>query len=217
MDRVLLAVVLEADRPQDQVGKQVQQGDERLEQPGQSRHGLYGEQDDRLRALQRQDLGHLLAQRDVKEGDHGQRQDGGDGMRRRRDLAWCAQRILTQQLEDRVEHGLNQLGERVLADPAQQQTGDRHAQLGTRDESGGVGLGALDDARGTVARRGELVYTRRARRNQREFSGDEESVGRDEDQNDEEAGGGGHSKRSEDLTVWDRRLCLTLRASERRL
>src|SRR5437667_10515243 len=113
-------------------------------------------------------------------------------MGRRRDLARRTQGLLAQQANDRVEQRLKQLGKRVLADPAQQQAGDGHAQLRPRDEASRVGLGPLDQSRGAIARRGKLVYPRRARGDQREFSGDEESVGRNEQQNDEETGSGRH-------------------------
>src|SRR5438067_3982105 len=192
MHRVLFAVVFEADGPQHQVGKQVQQADERSEHPGHGRNWLYSEQDDRFGALESQDLWHLLAQGDMEEGDHHQRQDGREGVGWRRDLARWQATWLAGEEENSIQCGLDQLRKGVLADPPQQQAGDGYAQLGTRDESGGVLFGVLNDARGTVARRGELVDTRHARRNQREFRGDEEPVGRDQEQDYEESSCGGH-------------------------
>ena len=62
-----------------------------------------------------------------------------------------------------VHERLDELGERVFADPAQQQAGDGYAELRARDEARRVELGALSQPRRAVPRRRELVDPRPAR------------------------------------------------------
>ena len=79
--------------------------------------------------------------------------------------------------------GLNDGDERRLANPAEPKAGHRDAEL----RGGDVAVGVADRPRAAMAFGDQLVHTRLADRDDREFRRHEESVGEDECQNCGEA------------------------------
>jgi hypothetical protein len=178
VDRVLLGAELQPQGPQHQVAEQVEQGDERPEEPRHELRGRGGEQHEGLGALQREHLGHLLAEADVQEGDQREGEDRGDAMRGQ------PRALLGQHAAQRRAQ---QAGEGLLAEPPEEEAGDGDAELGRGDEAVGIGLRALHEPRRAAPLRGQLIDARAPRGDEGELGGDEEAVGQHQYQDDEDA------------------------------
>ena len=81
-----------------------------------------------------------------------------------------------------VQRRLDHRGQRRLADPAEADAGHRDAELGRGDVAVGIGDRAPHGARAAVPFGDQLIDARLADRDDREFRGDEKSVGEHERQ-----------------------------------
>jgi hypothetical protein len=129
--------------------------------------GLYGQHRRGFGALERDPLGHELAERDVEGRDD--REGNRDRDRVRGRLGDLTREVVQLRNDDRRD--------RRLADPPESQAGHRHAEL----RGGDVAIGRRDraphGARPSVAFGNQLIDARLADRDDRELRGDEKAVG----------------------------------------
>ena len=148
----------------------IQESDEWPECPHEQLGRLDHQQGGRLRALQRDRLGRELAQNDVQSGDDDECDGNGDAVR------GAFRHGRRQERESRLENR----GERRLGNPPQPDARHRDAELRRRDVPVGQSDGAPHGVRAQMALSDQLIDARLAHGHDREFRGNEESVGEHE-------------------------------------
>ena len=146
---------LELERTQDHLGRPLEQPDQRPEHDEEHADGARDPEGGALRVPERDPLGNELADHHVQVRDHEQREHDGEERR-----------------HDRVEA----VGEHLLAERADRQGRDRHAQLHRGDEPRRVTGDAEHAARLTVPLVDELHDPRPARRDEAVLGRHEERV-----------------------------------------
>ena len=177
-----VGVVLDPQRAQQRAGGLVEQVDEGPHDPVEEVQRARDVDGDRLGVDDRVDLRHLLAGGDVAGRD----EDVGDRDRDRRGRGVC----------EALERGLEQRGDRGLAEEADAQRGERDAELAGREVLAEVVELLDDEARAPVTLLGELLQLGAAGAHERELGRDEEAVG--EDQHDDRA----EQERGQEAGVW---------------
>ena len=151
--------------PQQQLGRALQDPDQRAHDDEEGADGRRHGQRGALGVAKRDRLRHELADHDVEEGQDEVRQDHG---------------------EHRREHRVEDLRERVLAERADRQRGERHAELHRGDEPRRRVGDPEHLTRAPVARAGELGQAGSPHGDEAVLRGDEEPVQKDQHRDGEE-------------------------------
>ncbi len=171
MNAVELRVrALQAEQTQQDARAPVQQGVERPGDPGKSDEGCGDPAARRLGMRDGPRFGHQLAEYDVQKRDGG---DGNDG----RD---AAAREEVEALRERGEPVVEQVGDGVFRDVAQQNRSDGDAELGRGQQPVQIADRLPHQPRLAVATPNHRIDARTAGRYQRELRGDEKRVRRDQ-------------------------------------
>ena len=171
---VLGARRLLAERAQHELGRALQQPDQRPKHEEEAAHRRRDGERRPLGMAERDPLRHELADHDVEEGDDQQRED-----RRRANVAM---------------HRLEEVREHRLAEGADRQRGERDAELHRRDELRRVAVILQHGARAAVALALELADARAPRRDEAVLGRHEERVQQDQAREGEQLEGEGHPR-----------------------
>ncbi len=170
-----------AEQPHQQLRQPVEEPDERPEHDEEHPDGAGHGEGDALGARQRVRLRDDLADHDVQDRDHDEREG-------HRDRRGDAGRHVTEEILEQPRH-------RRLADGAESQRADRDAELHRGDEVRRVGDDLAHDACALVALPDQLVEARVTHRDERVLRGHEERVPQDydDDRAELERGGDAHA------------------------
>ena len=158
----------------------LQQPDERPEQDEERAYRRRDGERGPLRVPERDPFRHELADHDVQVGDDQEGQDDG---------------------EERRHHAVETVGEHLLAERADGEARDRHAELHRRDEPRRVAGDPTHRSRALVPLVLELQDARPARGDEAVFGRDEERVHQDEAGERQHLEGERHRERPEDARV----------------
>ena len=165
-----LDAAVDAEQGGDGPAALVEQPDRRAEDGAEEPQRADDQQGDALGVLQRDALRRQLARDDVQRGDHDEGDDHGGGVR-----------------ADRAEGGVEQAGERGLADPAEREAGEGDPELAGGDVAVEVADAVVDVARAGRPLGEELLDARAPHGDERELGRDEEAVEQDEEEDGEQA------------------------------
>ena len=165
-----LDAAVDAEQGGDGPAALVEQPDRGAEDGAEEPQRAGDQQGDALRVLQRDALRRQLARDDVQRGDQDEGDDHGHGVR-----------------ADRAEGGIEQSGQRGLADPAEREAGEGDSELAGGDVAVEVADAVVDVARAGRPLGEELLDARAPHGDERELGRDEEAVEQYEEEDGEQA------------------------------
>ena len=160
-----------AEQPEDELGRALEQPDQRPEHGEEHPHRSRNRERDPLGVTERDSLRHQLADHHVQEGDDQEREGNS---------------------QDARHHGVEAVGEHLLAECADCQARDRDAELHRRDEARRVARDLQDGARAAVALAAELPDPRPPRGDEAVLGCHEKRVEEDQARKSQELEKKGH-------------------------